>query len=96
MLSLLLFIPDCSPNHCTNTIMKFPDDTTVFRLISDNDEAATKEPKVQHLTEWCSSNNLDFNILKTKEMIIDLQEVQVHHALVWISANLTWSTNTAL
>lgn len=95
MFSLLLFIPDCSPNHCTNSIMKFPDDTIIFRLISDNDEAATKE-QVQHLTEWCSSNNLDLNILTTKEMIIDLQEVQVHRALVWISANLRWSTSTAL
>lgn len=74
VLSLVLFTYDSSATHCTNTIMKFADDTIVFRLISDNDEVATRE-QVQHLTERCSSNNLDLNILKTKEMITDLQEV---------------------
>lgn len=89
VLSLVLFTHDSSPIHSyINTIMKFADDTIIFRLISDNNEATTRE-QVQHQTEWCSRNNLDLNILKTKEIIIDLQEVQVHHAFVWISANLT-------
>jgi hypothetical protein len=38
-----LFTYDCVPVHCSNTIAKFTDDTTVVGLISDNDESAYRE-----------------------------------------------------
>ncbi|KAI3363730.1 hypothetical protein L3Q82_001346 [Scortum barcoo] len=39
-------------------------------LISDNDETHYKE-EIQHLTQWCSNNNLVLNTSKTKEVIVD-------------------------
>lgn len=46
VLSPLLYshiIYDCSPIHASNTIIKFADDTTIIRLIKDNDESAYRE-----------------------------------------------------
>ncbi|KAI3354371.1 hypothetical protein L3Q82_018898, partial [Scortum barcoo] len=65
-----LFTSDCSAIHSTNTIVKFADDTTIVGLISDNDETHYRE-EIQHLTQWCSNNNLILNTSKTKEVIVD-------------------------
>ncbi|KAI3358780.1 hypothetical protein L3Q82_015182, partial [Scortum barcoo] len=65
-----LFTSDCSAIHSTNTIVKFADDTTIVGLISDNDETHYRE-EIQHLTQWCSNNNLVLNTSKTKEVIVD-------------------------
>ncbi|KAI3357071.1 hypothetical protein L3Q82_015458 [Scortum barcoo] len=46
------------------------DDTTIVGLISDNDETHYRE-EIQHLTQWCSNNNLVLNTSKTKEVIVD-------------------------
>ncbi|KAI3361987.1 hypothetical protein L3Q82_012337, partial [Scortum barcoo] len=62
-----LFTSDCSAIHSTNTIAKFAEDTTIVGLISDNDETHYRE----HLTQWCSNNNLVLNTSKTKEVIVD-------------------------
>ncbi|KAI3354636.1 hypothetical protein L3Q82_019140 [Scortum barcoo] len=67
---LTLFTSDCSAIHSTNTIVKFADDTTIVGLISDNDETHYRE-EIQHLTQWCSNNNLVLNTSKTKEVIVD-------------------------
>ncbi|KAI3372603.1 hypothetical protein L3Q82_023071, partial [Scortum barcoo] len=61
---------DCSAIHSTNTIVKFADDTTIVGLISDNDETHYRE-EIQHLTQWCSNNNIVLNTSKTKEIIVD-------------------------
>ncbi|KAI3374377.1 hypothetical protein L3Q82_006202 [Scortum barcoo] len=53
-----------------NTIVKFADDTTIVGLILDNDETHYRE-EIQHLTQWCSNNNLVLNTSKTKEVIVD-------------------------
>ena len=51
-------------------VIKFSDDTTVEGCIENEDEMASSE-EVQRLIGWCMDNNLELNILKTKEMIID-------------------------
>ncbi|KAI3369120.1 hypothetical protein L3Q82_025437, partial [Scortum barcoo] len=67
-----LFTSDCSAIHSTNTIVKFADDTTIVGLISDNDETHYNNEEIQHLTQWCSNNNLVLNTSKkTKEVIVD-------------------------
>ncbi|KAI3359514.1 hypothetical protein L3Q82_013917, partial [Scortum barcoo] len=45
-------------------------DTTIVGLILDNDETHYRE-EIQHLTQWCSNNNLVLNTSKTKEVIVD-------------------------
>ncbi|KAI3367349.1 hypothetical protein L3Q82_026156 [Scortum barcoo] len=42
----------------------------VVGLILDNDETHYRE-EIQHLTQWCSNNNLVLNTSKTKEVIVD-------------------------
>lgn len=74
ILSPLLFsllTHDCIARHSTNHIVHmFADDTTVVGLITDNDESAYRT-EVEQLAVWCRSNNLDINVDKTKEIVID-------------------------
>ncbi|KAI3360426.1 hypothetical protein L3Q82_002332 [Scortum barcoo] len=66
-----LFTSDCSAIHSTNTVIKFADTTTIVGLISDNDKTHYSREEIQHLTQWCSNNNLVLNTSKTKEVIVD-------------------------
>lgn len=58
------------PEHGSNSIIKFADDTTVVGLISGDNEMALRE-EVWHLAVWCANNNLALNTQKTKELIVD-------------------------
>ncbi|TWW70097.1 hypothetical protein D4764_18G0009030 [Takifugu flavidus] len=51
------------------------DDATVIGLISNNEETAYGEEE-QHLTTWCTDNNLLLNTSKTKELIVDFWKVR--------------------
>ncbi|XP_048010547.1 zinc finger protein 501-like [Megalobrama amblycephala] len=64
---------DCSPIHPSNTIVKFADDTTIVGLITDNSETSYRE-EIHHFTEWCSQNNQDLYMTKTKELIVDFRK----------------------
>ncbi|KAK3541833.1 hypothetical protein QTP86_006052 [Hemibagrus guttatus] len=52
-------------------LLKFVDDTTVS-LIQDGDESAYRQ-EIEQLAAWCSLNNLELNMLKTMEMIVDFR-----------------------
>ncbi|KAK3551680.1 hypothetical protein QTP70_022120, partial [Hemibagrus guttatus] len=51
-------------------LLKFADDTTVIGLIQDSDE---DRQEVEQLAAWCSLNNLELNMHKTVEMIVDFR-----------------------
>ncbi|KAK3516851.1 hypothetical protein QTP70_024904, partial [Hemibagrus guttatus] len=53
-------------------LLKFADDTTVIGLIQDGDESAYRQ-EIEQLAAWCSLNNLELNMLKTMEMIVDFR-----------------------
>ncbi|KAI3362186.1 hypothetical protein L3Q82_012510, partial [Scortum barcoo] len=71
----------------------------------------TVREEIQHLTQWCSNNNLVLNTSKTKEVIVDyrrsrrtehapLQEAvecvnNIKFLGIHITSDLTWSMNTA-
>ena len=65
-----LFTHECTTRHDFNTIIEIADDTTVVGLITDNDETAYME-EVRDLVMWCKDNSCSFNMIKTKEMIVD-------------------------
>ncbi|XP_070180310.1 muscarinic acetylcholine receptor DM1-like [Littorina saxatilis] len=65
-----LFTNDCTSAHPSTYIIKFSDDTTIEGLISDSNEDAYRG-EVQRVVEWCSENDLELNVLKTKEVVID-------------------------
>lgn len=80
VLSLLLFRPlthDCTSSFSMNHI-KFADDTTVIRLIRDNDDASFRE-ELHWLAIWCKDNNLSLNDNKTKEVIADFRKPNAGH-----------------
>ena len=45
----------------------------VVGLITDNDETAYRE-EVRDLDVWCQYNNLSLTVIKTKEMIVEVQK----------------------
>lgn len=63
----IIFTHNCTPNHASDNIVKFADDTTV----------------VGHLAQWCSDNKLVLNATKTKEVILDYKTTRrTAHALL--------------
>ena len=67
-----IFTFDCEALDENSLIVKFADDTTEAGLITNDNESLYFE-QVHALTEWCKVNNLDLNIPKTKEMLIDFR-----------------------
>lgn len=79
-----LFTHDCRPEHGSNSIVKFADDTTVIGLIKNNNESAYRE-EVDRLAAWCEDNNLMLNTSKTKELIVDFRRNAVTHPPIHIN-----------
>ena len=67
-----LFAHDCLSCHVHTKILKFADDTTVIGLITNSDESEYRDQVNKHIS-WCNDNNLEFNVNKTKEMIVDFR-----------------------
>ena len=67
-----LFTHDCLSCHVRIKILKFADDTTVIGLITNYDESEYRD-QVNKLINWCNDNNLELNVNKTKEMIVDVR-----------------------
>ena len=67
-----LFTHDCLSCHVGTKILKFADDTTVKGLITNSDESEYRD-QVNKLISWCSDNNLELNVNKTKEIIVDFR-----------------------
>ena len=66
-----LFTNDCVSVDQSVLVTKFSDDTMVEGCIENADETACRD-EVQRMVGWCAENNLEFNMSKTKEMIVDL------------------------
>ena len=64
--------------HDSNTITNLADDTTVDGLITNNDETAYRED-VRDLAMWWKNNNLSFNVIKTKEKIVNYRKRRTEH-----------------
>ena len=67
-----LFTNDCISDDNTVKVIKFSDDTTVEGLITDGNESIYRE-QVAKLANWCMDNNLELNVSKTKEVIVDFR-----------------------
>ncbi len=67
-----LYTNDCISKDPSVKLLKFADDTTLIGLIQDGDESAYRQ-EVKEVAVWFSLNSLEFNTLKTVEMIVDLR-----------------------
>eukprot|EP00745_Piridium_sociabile_P031052 TRINITY_DN5146_c0_g1_i5.p1 TRINITY_DN5146_c0_g1~~TRINITY_DN5146_c0_g1_i5.p1 ORF type:complete len:133 (+),score=19.40 TRINITY_DN5146_c0_g1_i5:38-436(+) len=55
-------------------MVKFADETTLEGLIT-TDESNYRD-EVLRLVKWCDHNNLELNVSKTKEMILDFRKTK--------------------
>lgn len=67
-----LFTNDCLSTDDSVLIFKFSDDTTLEGLISNADETGYRA-EVNRMVNWCQSNDLELNVAKTKEIIVDFR-----------------------
>ncbi|KAK3565584.1 hypothetical protein QTP86_012898 [Hemibagrus guttatus] len=67
-----LYTNDCISTDPSVKLLKFADDTTVISLIQDGDESTYRQ-EIEQLAAWCSLNNLELNMLKTVEMMVDFR-----------------------
>ncbi|KAK3557058.1 hypothetical protein QTP70_024468, partial [Hemibagrus guttatus] len=67
-----LYINDCTSTDTSVNLLKFADNTTVIGLIQDGDESAYRQ-EIEQLAAWCGLNNLELNMLKTVEMIVEFR-----------------------
>ena len=66
------FTNDCRSNSNSALAFKFSDDTTIEGLITNTDETVFCSG-VDQLVGRCEDNNLELNVLKTREMVIDFR-----------------------
>ena len=69
---------DCVSSSCDSLIVKFADDTTIVGFIQLNNETTYRD-QVDRLVGWCDENNLELNVDKTKEIIVDFRKSKVDH-----------------
>ncbi len=67
-----LYMNDCTSKDPSVKLLKFADNTTLIGLIQDGDESGYRQ-EAKELAVWCSLNNLELNMLKTVEMIVDFR-----------------------
>ncbi len=63
---------DCTSKDPSVKLLKFVGNTTLIGLIQDGDESAYRQ-ELKELAVWCSLNNLELNMLKTVELIVDFR-----------------------
>ncbi|XP_035770640.1 trace amine-associated receptor 13c-like [Neolamprologus brichardi] len=66
-------------SHCTESchLQRFPDDSAVVGCISESDESAYRAV-VDSFVTWCEQNQLQLNVSKTKELIMDFRKTRKH------------------
>ncbi|KAK3566673.1 hypothetical protein QTP86_002953 [Hemibagrus guttatus] len=68
-----LYTNDCTSTDPSVKLLKFEDDTTIIGLIQDESDESAYRQEIEQLAAWCSRNNLELNMLKTVEMIVDFR-----------------------
>jgi hypothetical protein len=79
-----IFTYDCTANDDGTSVIKFADDTTICGYIKDNNETSYRE-QIDSTLNWCKENNLELNVTKTKELVIDFRKSKNEKASVIIN-----------
>ncbi|XP_077990622.1 uncharacterized protein LOC144444944 [Glandiceps talaboti] len=69
---------DCASSASDSLIFKFADDTSIVGLIQYDNETAYRD-QVDRIVGWCADNNLELNVDKTKEIIVDFRKKRMYH-----------------
>ena len=76
----------CQAENCQ--LFKYADDTVlVGRCGGDGDDTAYRE-EVEKFVAWCTSNYLELNVRKTKEMVIDYSTSSYDHPCLLVNEEM--------
>ena len=67
----VLYTADCRSREGVNVLIKFADDASLSCRIQEDDSSYREA--VDDFLEWCDRNYLDFNVAKTKFLVIDFR-----------------------
>ena len=97
VLSPLLFTiytSDCRSSFENVIIIKFADDAALQGLITSVTDLCNYFSTISYFSVWCAEHNLDLNVIKTKEMVIDFRTSKAIHEPVVIKGNTIQQTDT--
>ena len=67
-----IYTNDCRAKDTDNLIIKYADDTSIVGCMSSTEDSLQcYNSKVNNFFNWCTEDNLEINVNKTKELIID-------------------------
>ena len=69
----ILYTNDCRSLDPSTQYYKFSDDAAILALLNDQNSFASYQQSVAHFSDWCTSNFLELNVSKTKEMVVDFR-----------------------
>ena len=72
-----LYTGDCRCSNACTQLFKYADDTALVGRCVNNDTEYRQE--VERFVTWCSSNYLELNVKKTKEMIVDFRKIPCNY-----------------
>ena len=73
MFLYILYTDDYRSNDPVTTFLKFSDDAAILALLNDDSSFISYEKSVSQFAQWCSSNFLELNVSKTKQMTVDFR-----------------------
>ena len=65
-----MYTNDCQSSDPFIPYLKFSDDAAILALLNETNSFTLYQQSVSHFSHWCTSNFLELNVSKTKEMII--------------------------
>ena len=69
----IMYTNDCQSIDSSSLLFKFSDDAAILALLNDADSVKVYRSSVTHFSEWCTTNFLELNVSKTKEITIDFR-----------------------
>lgn len=75
----------CESHYDSRMILKYADDSVVVSLLRDGE--SSHGPVINDFVKWCKDSYLQLNMSKTKDMIIDFQNVVKLDAFSFLTAN---------
>ena len=82
-----LYTNDCRSSSPDCDIDKYADDTAILAFILCDDETVYRAA-IQDFANWCIENYLDFNAVKTKELIFDFRKIHPPHEPIQVANQL--------
>ena len=70
-------------------MIQFSDGSTLEGVIQNSDESAYRG-QVERLAGWCSENDLELNVSKTKDMVFDLRKKETPLVITHYSWRGSW------